>query len=195
MSVFQKELEKVIEYAFDEHLDNYAKIKVDISFYLFCLQSQFSDLHKNFYDIDDLILHRNLNIQDYDGNKVELEDLPPQRQEEISNYILLQKSALHCLSEKFNYLNRQIVNTHIKWLAPEMAIMELSIALFYGGFVGFEDRKISKTEFFDHMLTITGINLDSYNISQNKILSRENPTSFIDSLKEVIIKLIEKNLK
>lgn len=195
LSGFQKELERLVENAFDEHMNNHAKFKGDISHYLFCIQSRFNELHKKFYDNDDLLLHRRLRIFDFEGENIEFNELRSEIQEAISNFIMLQRSALHCLSQRFNYLNKQIINSHIKWLGSKNDLYELSLALFNGGFVGFEDKQISKTEFFDHMSRITGINLDAHNVSQYKILNRDNPTNFLDSLKEVIIKLINNKSK
>ena len=194
-NAFRKELERLCELAFNEHLKNLGKIKGDSPHYLFCLQGELNDLHRNYYDQNDRILHKKLKVKDYNDLPLNFEDLPVHTQEKISNYIIIQKAVLNSLSKKLNYNNRQIVNNHIKWLGSKTELIELSIALYEGGYVGLDNGKLSKTEFMSHMSSICGIDIENYNSTQTKITNRENRAPFLDALKTMIDRIIQDSIK
>lgn len=185
-SKLQKYYEKKSQAAFFEFIDNVASLNVDIQTFLLCIHKQLKQSLRHFYEKDYFAMHEKFRIIDIDNNQLSFDDMSLEVKTKISGFINIQYTGIKSLFDKMELSSNKTFDTHIKWLASKTDLIEMSIALYDGGFVGADNRKLSKNEFMQHMAVITGIDLQNYEQTFYKVKSRENRTRFLDRLRSVI---------
>jgi len=169
-----------------EHLTN---SNGNTSNYNESMKVQFNEYLENYIYIDNILYHKKLIVCDKDDNLIEYDQLSTEIKNEIAQYIYFQKKSL------INFINKHIGGagkkntlTKLRWISLITELIELGNVLYEGRFVSAENGPITKKEFMKIFLQMFNVNLDSWEITLNKAMSRENPAKFIDKLKSTVLK-------
>ena len=186
MSKLQKNVERKGLAAYFEFIDDVATFNSENPTIALFIKQQLTQSLRLFYEKDGFLLHRKLSIVDIHKGEYSFDKLSIDIKKKISGFIKIQYDSLKSLFNKMELSGNQTFDTRIKWLASKTDLVEMAIALYDGGSVGADNRKLSKNEFMQHMSIITGIDLENYEQIIYKVKNRENRTRFLDRLRNVI---------
>jgi hypothetical protein len=181
-------MEKKNQEAYFVHLDNLLHVNGDSKDYLKCLQKQYVDSLDEFIDYSDYVIHKRLVIKDKYDNLFSFDDLSTYVKQKISQFISIQRYSLNCFLKKLDTQENQIKPTTLKWMATKTDFIEMTNALFEGGFIRGDKTDISKKEFIKTMCNMFGVDCSNWEITLSKAMLRENSAKFTDKLKRTISK-------
>jgi len=183
---YQHFLEKKNYEVLSNHLKALLSSKSDVKVYLNFMIKQINDTLSEYYEKDGYLLHQRLYIKDKSENAIQFEALSPDVKSKISRFVSLQKSSLMCFLSKLDLSETQLPYSGLKWTASKTDFIELTNALFEGGFIKSENGNLTKKDFVESMSKIFQLESGPWEIKLNKAMLRENPAKFIDRLKDII---------
>jgi len=139
-----------------------------------------------FIEKDGFLIHKKLIIKDRQENEMSFEELTLDVKSKISTFISIQKSCLTCFLSRLDISENNIPASNLKWNGKLIDFVELSNALYEGGYVISENGPLTKKEFMKQFSGLFNPSLTSWEITLNKAMSRENPSKFVDNLKSTI---------
>lgn len=179
---YQMFLERKAHEAFFVHLDNLKSCNGDASKYLNPLQNQINIVLSEFVE-EDRIFHKRLRILDKKDQIISNEELNSEILQKISSFISIQQFSLRVFLSKIGCTESKLIKSELKWTGKKTDLVELSNALFEGGFIssGIESKK----EFMKIISNLFNTDLNSWEVLLNKAMLREKPTLFIDKLRAI----------
>jgi hypothetical protein len=190
----QQFLKREMQNASFAHLENIAALNGDSSTYIESLLGQFKEALLDFFDFNSFLIHRNLSILDTRDHLLLFDDLPVEVKHKISSFISVQKSCLNYFLSKHDNSGSHSVPSHLKWNESITAFVELSNVLYEGGIIVSENGAITKKEFMLQFAKLLGVQINSWEKKLNKAMLRENPATFIDRLKSILLDYCKKIL-
>ena len=180
---YQQFLEEKNYNAANIHLQFLLKCSSNVKVYLKFIEKEISVVLKEFIEKDGFLIHRRLVIKDRQKNEIPFEELIPEVKGKISKFISLQKSSLLNFLSKVVIEEKQLPCLGLRWAASKTDLVELSNALYEGGFIRSENGPVTKKDFMQIFFGLFDEHIGSPQKILNKAILRENPAQFLDKLK------------
>ncbi|MFA9391595.1 MAG: hypothetical protein ACERKD_17430 [Prolixibacteraceae bacterium] len=174
------------------HMDNLIYGNGNSEKYLKCLQLKFKNSLSNFADHKGFLIHKRLNIRDRFDNRIQFDDLSLEVKQKISEFITVQKSSLLDFIDMLLESEIQIVPNRYNLSVSKTQIVEIGNVFFEGGYVSSENGPVVKKDFIIYFAAQYGIKIENPEKILTKIMSRDKPMLFLDKLREVFIKYLDK---
>jgi hypothetical protein len=192
---FVHHIEKLSHDALFAHINYLTSIKCDPVGYIECINLQISDVLGQISQMENYLFHKRIEVFDQNDLIVPFHDLPHSLKQKIGSFVAEQQNSLIWLGSKIKNAPQRSTSSQITWLGSKTDLVELANALYEAKIIGSKNGTITKKEFMESFSSFMNIDLSYSPKSLSKAMLRNNPSRFIDQLRQSLNDYINRKIE